>query len=474
MPQSKYQPEKFDMPTTFRVAEVTSKRDTSTFVGDSLIFKIDSTQLAWKHFFKDPNLIALIDSGLAKNFDVREAYKNLEIHRLQFKQSKLEFLPSLNGNVANSNWQYRSEDFYSNPSSNYYNDLGTEAPSTLYGYTMQNVTGINFSWEVDIWGKIRSQKSDKLFKYLSQMESKNAIQTRLIGNIASGYYNLLLLYAQLKVAESNFELSQRTLKMVELQYTSGNTTALAKQQTKSQMLVAKALIPSLKQQISEQENEIQFLTGTLPGEISITKENFDDIFNSLEKSYEVPLEMVRYRPDVKKAEYELWAANARVGVAQTNQYPKLMIDLGFGVNSMMPRNWFNIPGALFGSLIGGITQPIFNKNRNKVALKSAKLDREIKEIALQKRVYGSIMEISNVLTSMKSLDEQIEIANEQVENSKLTIFQSNLLFNSGYATYLEVINAQRVALESELKYNKLKEQRLQMKIDIFKALGGGW
>lgn len=474
MPQSKYTPTQFDVPESFRISEVNSNRDTNIFVGDSLIFKIDTSKLAWKHYFKNPGLVALIEQGLENNFDVRQAYKRLEMHRLQFNQSKMEFLPSVSGNVATANWQFRSDNFYSNPSSNWYNEAGVDPPSTLYNYTTQNLTGINFSWEVDIWGKIRSQKADKLHKYLATMEGKKAIQTKLISDIASSYYNLLLLYAQLNVAETNFALSERTLRMVELQYNSGNTTALAKQQTKSQMLVAKALIPNLKQQISEQENELHFLTGALPGEIKIDHENFETTFNSLEKHYEVPLEMVRYRPDVRQAEQELWAANARVGVAQTNQYPKLVIDLGFGVNSMLPRNWFNIPGSLFGSLVGGLTQPIFNKNRNRLALKSAKLEREIKEIDVQKKVYGSIMEISNVLTTMKALDEQIEIAAEQVENSQLTIFQSNLLFNSGYATYLEVINAQRVALESELKYNKLKEQRLQLKIKMYKALGGGW
>src|SRR5690606_3075054 len=231
------------------------------------------------------------------------------------------------------------------------NESGTNAPSTLYGYTMLHMPDLILSWEVVIGGMIRSESANKLFNYLATTEAKNAIQTKLIADIASGYYQLILLYAQLQVAESNYELSKRTLKMVELQYQSGNTTALAKQQTRSQMLVAKSLIPQLKLQISEQENELQFLTGALPSEISLNHENFENLFKSLERNYSVPLELVRYRPDVRKAEYELWAANAKVGVAQTNQYPKLVIDLGFGVNSMLPRNWFNIPGALFGSLI---------------------------------------------------------------------------------------------------------------------------
>lgn len=474
MPQSKYTPKEYDMPETFRIAEVKAKADTVKFEGDSMIFKIDSLHLAWTNFFKDDKLVGLIERGLQENFDVRQAYKKVEIARMSFNQSKMEFLPTLSGTVANANYQYRSEDFYSNPSSNWYNEAGTDAPSTLYGHTMQNITGLNFKWEVDIWGNIRSKKAQELFKYLATDEGKKAVQTRLVADIAAGYYNLLMLYAQLNVAESNFALSERTLRMVELQYNSGNTTALAKQQTRAQMLVAKSLIPRLKQQISEQENELQFLTGDLPGEIQIERDQFESVFNAIERNYQIPLEMIRYRTDIRQAEHELWAANAAVGVAQTNQYPKLVIDLGFGVNSMLPRNWFNIPGALFGSIIGNLTQPIFNNKRLKTRYEQAKLQREIKELELQKEVYGAVMEVSNVMTLMNSLDEQIDIATEQVENSQLTIKQANLLFNSGYATYLEVINAQRVALESELKLNQLKEERLQLKIKLYRSLGGGW
>ncbi len=474
MPQGKYIPPTFELLDEFRVAEVKAKQQEVIFSGDSMVYKIDSANLAWNHYFKDPTLVNLIQKGLENNFDVRQAFKRVEIARLSFSQSKMEFLPSVSGTIANPNYQWRSEDFYSNPASNWYNESGESAPNTMYMYTAQNITGLNFKWEIDIWGNIRSKRAEELNDYLATNEGKNAVQTRLVTNISSGYYNLLMLYAQLEVAESNFALSERTLKMVELQFNSGNTTALAKQQTRAQMLVAKALIPRLKQQISQQENEIQFLTGALPNEITVDRAMFDNVFNSIERNYVIPMEMVSYRPDVRKAEYDLLSANAAVGVAQTNQYPKLVIDLGFGVNSMLPRNWFNIPGALFGSVIGNLTQPIFSKRRLKTKFEQTKIEREIREISLQKEVYGAVNEISNVLTTMNALDEQISIAKEQVENSNLTIKQANLLFNSGYATYLEVINAQRVALESELKLNQLKEDRLQMKIKLYQALGGGW
>lgn len=472
LPQSKYTPEEFDVPENFRIVETLTEHEEKEFTGDSIVHTLDSSKLAWQHYFKDETLIDLIQKGLNHNFDIRMAIKNLEIYHLQYKQAGMELLPDIHASIASGDYQWRSKEFYSTPNSKWYSDK--EAPENMYFYRGQNITGINLSWEIDVWGKIRSQKAEHFYHYLSTLEAKKAVQTKLVADIATSYYKLLALYTQLSIAESNYNLSNRTLRMVELQYESGNTTALAKQQTKSQMLATKALIPRIKQQISVQENNLQLLTGSTPESIEVNPSEFENTFTNVEKNYSIPLSMVSYRTDVSKAEQELWAANARVGVSQANRYPRLAIDLSFGVNSLLPANWFNIPGALFGGIMGNLTQPLFNKKRLKTKFEQAKIDREIKEIQLQKTVYQAIHEISNLLTLMSSLDEQIKIAEEQVINSELTITQSNLLFNSGYASYLEVINAQRVALESEIQLSQLKEERMQLKVLMYKALGGGW
>lgn len=472
LPQSKYTPEKFDLPEDFRIIETFAEHEEKDFAGDSIVHALDSSRLAWQHYFKDEVLVDLIQQGLNHNFDIRMAIKNLEVYHLQYKQAGMELLPDIQASIASTDYQWRSKEFYSNPNGKWYSDK--DAPENMYFFRGQNITGINLSWEIDVWGKIRSQKAEHFYHYLSTLEAKKAVQTKLVSDIATSYYKLLALYTQLSIAESNYNLSNRTLRMVELQYESGNTTALAKQQTKSQMLATKALIPRIKQQISVQENNLQLLTGSTPESIEINPSEFENTFTNVEKNYSIPLSMVSYRTDVSKAEQELWAANARVGVSQANRYPRLAIDLSFGVNSLLPANWFNIPGALFGGIMGNLTQPLFNKKRLKTKFEQAKIDREVKEIQLQKTVYQAIHEISNLLTLMNALDEQIEIAKEQVVNSELTITQSNLLFNSGYASYLEVINAQRVALESEIQLSRLKEERMQLKVLMYKALGGGW
>src|SRR5690554_1595768 len=369
----------------------------------------DSTNIAliqWEDFFNDEQLTILIQKGLEHNFDMKKALANIEIAQLKANQAKLNWLPSVDANIANLAYQYRSENFYSNPSGNWHEHTGKEPPKTLYNFTNQHSSGLLVSWEIDVWGKFRDQKEMALNEYLETEEARKVIQTELITEIAEGYYNLILLYAQLDVSQANFDLSKNTLEIVQLQYEAGQITALAKQQTKSQMLTAKALIPSLKQQIALQENQLNYLTGSFPKEIDISTKKLENYFYLDVLSEGVPLQLLQNRPDIQAAQLELHAANSKVGLAQKQKYPSIKIDLGGGVNSMLPENWFNIPGALFRSVVGGVTAPIFNKKKLQTNYEVAMVERNKTEIYLQKTVHKAITEVSDALILLKTIDEQ--------------------------------------------------------------------
>lgn len=460
-PQGNYKTPEFEIPNTYRTQENLEITQDSVGISD----------ISWKAFFADEDLSALIEKGLAYNFDMQNALKNIEIADQKLKQAKVAWLPSISLNAGSTAYQWRSENYYGTPSSNYYKDK--DAPSEMYVNSAQYISALELSWEVDIWGKIKSQSAETLAAYLQTHEARKTVQTQLIAKIAEGYYNLLLLDAQMEVAQTNYDLTKNTLKIVQLQRDAGQITSLAIQQTRSQMLIAKALLPSLKQQIAVQENALSLLTGQLPNAI-IRDTKLTDVNYEESLSAGVPLYMVRSRPDVRHYELELKRKNAIVGVAQTNRYPTLKIDINGGVNSMLAGNWFAIPGSLFGSLVAGVTQPVFKNRKLRAAYEVAKLERTQAEIDFQKAVYTAINDVTDALIVLESLNEQLEIAEEQVNTSRLGIKQSNLLFNSGYATYLEIITTQRVALESELNLNKLKQNKLLARVKLYRALGGGW
>lgn len=443
--------------------------------GDSLSDSVGLADIPWREFFTDSAMIDLIDSALRFNHDIQRALKNVQIANQYVKRAKAAPFPQVEADVAGVNQQRRSENFYSNPSSGWYGDdgPGSDPPDVLFNYQSQYYSMLGTSWEIDIWGKLRWQKEAAVAEYLQTDEARKAIQTSLIAAIANGYYNLLMLDAQMEVARRNLRLNDSTLRIVKLQYDAGEVTALAIQQTESQKLIAASLIPSLEQEISIQENALMALTGRMPDGViranSLADLPTDDAF-----SVGVPLHLLRNRPDVRSAELALQAANAEVGVAQAFRYPSLTISASIGLNAMLPQNWLNIPGSLIGGFIGGVTQPVFSGRRLKTQHEVAKLERDKAELGFHQSVLDATTEVSNALIMVQKLRERYDIAAQRVATSQQAVQNANLLFRSGYASYLEVITAQSNALNSELNLTSIKQQQLNAKVELYRALGGGW
>ncbi len=441
-------------------------------VPDSAVHLADSIMLPWSSFFDDTVLVELLHHAIAHNFDMQGVLKDVAIADQYFKRSKAAFAPTLDADILGINRQYRSQYFYSNPSSGWYDQSGTEPPPTMYNYQSQFYNSLQMSWELDIWGKLRRQKEAAKADYFQNYETRKLFQTNLVAQIAEDYYYLLMLDEQLEVARRNFHFRDSTLRMVALQYEAGEVTALAVQQTRAQVLVAAALIPQLEKEIEIQENALKLITGALPAHIPRSAQLSAIQQNTILTN--LPLYLVQNRPDVLRAEYELVAANANVGVAQAYRYPNLTISLTGGLNAMLPQNWFNLPGALFGGLVTGLSQPLLNKRKLKTDYEVAQLQRDKAEIDFQKSVYEAVVETENALLTINKLQEQLLIAEEQVRVAQEAVGSADLLFKAGFATYLEVITAQSNVLDSELNLVTLKANILSARVQLYRALGGGW
>jgi len=335
-----------ELPARFRSVDASSSGAASAPSAAST----DTTSIAnlpWKSFFSDPALQQLIDSAITRNYDMQVAVKNIQAAQLAFRQSKLGYWPDLSLNVtANTN----------RPSDNSLN--GFTAQLLKKKHIEDYNANVALSWEADIWGKIKNQKSRALATYLQTEEARKAIQTNIVADVSEGYYNLLMLDAQLVIARRNVALNDSTLQIIRLQFKAGQVTALGVQQAEAQQLAAAELVPQLEQSILLQENALSILTGTLPGKIARhTTLEQAPVRDTL--SAGVPVELVRRRPDVRSSELELTVANANVGIAKANLYPSLVITAQGGLNTFTASNWFNIPGSLFGLVGGGITQPLF-------------------------------------------------------------------------------------------------------------------
>ncbi|MCX2574146.1 TolC family protein [Pedobacter sandarakinus] len=426
----------------------------------------DSTsvgEMPFKSFISDLTVQNLIDTALLRNYDMQMALKNIDAAEVLFKQSKLGYLPDLKLQVAVSS---------SRPSDNSLNGLSLNqftGSSHIEDYT----ANLGVFWEADIWGKIRNQKAGALASFLQTEEARKAVQTRLIANVAQGYYQLLMLDAQLEIAKKNLMLNDSTLRIIHLQFDAGQVTSLAIQQAEAQQLNAAQLIPRLTQNIGLQENALSVLIGTLPQAIK-RDTRLEKMLVPQDLSAGFPSALLSRRPDIKAAELALRVANARVGVAKASLYPSLTITASGGVNSFKASNWFSMPASLFGLVSGGITQPIFQRGQLKSNLALASIDREKTVIQFRQSVINAVGEVSDELMRVGQLKTQYSIAQQRAITLQNASKNANLLFKSGMANYLEVITAQGNLLQSELELTALKTEQLIAVVGLYRSLGGGW
>lgn len=423
----------------------------------------NSAGIKWKSFFEEPDLVKLIDVALIKNNDLQIAEKNIAIANLQFKQSKWGNIPQLNA--------------YATAVTNRLSDNSLNGLSTSQFLGQQHLedfsAGLNLSWEADIWGKIKNQKKSALAAYMQTAEAKKALQTTIVATVSKGFYDLLMLDAQLEIAKKTLVLNDSTLFIVNLQFESGQLTSLAKDQTEAQRLVAAQLIPKLEQNIEIQENALSVLSGSFP-DAKERESKLNTILVKENLSAGIPSKLLEKRPDVKSAELAVTMANAKVGITKASLYPALNITAVTGVNSFEFNNWFNIPASLFGSVTGGLTAPILNSKKLKTQYEVAKVQREQSILQFKQTVLVAVQEVSDALAKIKKQEEQYDIAKQRVEKLQKAIGNADMLFKSGMATYLEVIVAQGNLLAAELELATIKKDRLSSNVELYRALGGGW
>lgn len=419
--------------------------------------------IPWKTFFTDAALQQLLDSAISNNYDMQVALKNIELANLIVRQTKLGYLPEASFQVGAT---------INRPSDNSLNGLSL-SQFLKRSYVEDYSAGVALSWEADIWGKIKNQKAKALAGFLQTTEARKAIQTNLVSDVAKGYYNLLMLDAQLAIANKNLLLNDSTLRIIKLQYEAGQVTALGVQQAEAQRLVAAQLIPLLQQNITIQENAISVLTGVLPAAIGRTNA-IGNISLPDNLSAGVPSLLVSNRPDVRGYELALNIANANTGIAKANMYPSLRITASGGINSFKASNWFNIPASLFGAAAGSITQPLFQRKELKTQYELAKVEREKTVIQFRQSVLTAVGEVSDALVKTEKIKEQKTIAATRVSTLQQAIANADLLFRNGMATYLEVITAQSNTLQGELELASLKKEELNAVVELYRALGGGW
>lgn len=421
----------------------------------------DTTSMAdleWKQLFSDPILQDLIAKGLAQNLNLKQAIERINISQAYLKQSKMAFLPSLQLDITSTDAK-QSERAVNAP------------PGLLQLTTHTNRIQLGTSWEADIWGKLRSAKRGAIANMLQSDASKRAIQTQLIVDIANTYYNLLAFDKQLKVAQETVEIRKRQVETLTALQESGKVTSAEVLQSEANQYAAEVMIPELQNQIWQAENLLNYLLARGPEQI--TRGTLDEQVIYTDLRLGVSSQLLKNRPDVQAAEYAFVSAFENTNVAKTYFYPSLTLTANGGFAAFKIQDLFS--QSVFYNIIGGLTQPIFNRGQNKARLRTAKADQQIAFYNFQDVILKSGMEVSNALFSYQNAVERETIRNRQIESLSVAVDNTReLISNRSGTNYTDVLSSEQNLIAAQMSGINDKLSQLQSVVNLYRALGGGW
>jgi multidrug efflux system outer membrane protein len=408
---------------------------------------------AWWDVLHDSTLRGLVDEALKSGFDIRAAAWRVEEARANAGIAKAEFFPQIQGGAGWS--RGRVSEFVS------------PVPGTLELYDVN----VGFSWEADLWGRIRRLNEAALARYLATEEARRGVQLSLVSEVATAYFELRALDAEKEIAERTARAFKETHDLFSRRHEAGLASALETASAAAPLATTQAVIPDLERRIAAQENRIALLLGRNPGDVP-RGAALDAQILPPEIPAGLPSELLQRRPDLRQAEQALIAANADVGVTVAEYFPSLRLTGVFG--GLAPQVSDLFKGGKQWSIGGGLLTPLFQGRRLKNQNRAAVARFEQAKVEYERSVTNAFSEVSTALVAYERLAHVEEEQARAVAAYREAVDLANERYLSGLADYLEVLLAQRQLFPAENTLTQVRFERLAALVDLYRALGGGW
>jgi len=340
------------------------------------------------------------------------------------------------------------------------------------GITYNSYTAVlNASWEIDIWGRIRRQTEAARAQLVASEEGRQAVILSLVGSVAGGYINLRSLDRQLEIARSTANTRRESYEIFKLRFEGGVISLLELSQNKSQYEEALATIPGIEKAIAQQENGLSVLLGRNPGPIVRGKDIDHLMVPAIPAG--LPSELIERRPDLRRAEQDLIAANALIGAARAAYFPTISLTGLFGFASSNLSNLFNSQNR-FWQYSAPISMPIFTAGAIAGQVQAAEATQQQALFAYQKAIQEAFREVNDALVNQYQTGEQLVAQKRQVQSLEQYSETARLRYDNGYTSFIEVLDAERSLFNVQLQYTQTQQTQLQAMINLYKAMGGGW
>lgn len=326
------------------------------------------------------------------------------------------------------------------------------------------------TWELDLWGKLRWAKDKSIADFVGSIENQSALKMSLIAQVAQSYFELVALDNELAIVKKTVNARQESLHLVRLRYEGGLIPEIPFRQAQVELARTATLVPDLERKITLKENEISFLTGEYPHRIkrSVLPE---EVMLPGSLPVGLPSTLLERRPDVRKAEQDLIAANATVGIAFTSLFPSISLTASFGGESAELHDLLKSPHHL---LSANLLQPIFAMGKNRAMLKAKKAAYEQATYAYEKTVLNAFKDAYNAISEFSKTKEIYETRLRLEQSSKIALDLAQLQYLNGYIGYIDLLDAQRGYLDAQIALNNAIRDKQLTVVNLYKALGGGW
>ena len=423
-------------------------------------------------FFKDPKLEQLLKKAIAQNPDYLIMQERILIANSHLKVAKLALLPSLDlvADASGTRYGKYTMDGVGNFDTNFSQNI-SDKQRINEDLTPNLFLGGKVSWEADIWGKLSNRKKAAQQRYFASQAGMRLLQTRLLSDAADLYFKLIALDKQAAIYDKNLTTQERALDIVSAQRSVGKATELAVQQFNAQNNNIHAQASELKLSIDQTEKALLTLLGEYGGKIDRSSDFLSGHLEVLNQKISVD-SIIHKRPDVAEAYFELLASNADAKSARAAFFPTLNLGGYAGFNSFSFNTFFDA-GSFAWQILGGLTAPVFNKGQIKQEFYVSNRRQEISFLQYQNTITTAFNELSALLHRNEAFEDVLKYKLKEIDHLEIAVNVSNDLYLSGYANYLEIINAQKNKLQAELDFVDIQLRNANSQVLLYKALGGG-
>jgi len=418
--------------------------------------------LGWWGIFQDPALHELLSTAVVANRDVQVAVARVLESRAQLGVARAAQFPQVN---AGASYQYTRPNSENSPFLN-----GSRGRSPFTGDDFE--TSVDLAFELDLWGRLRRATEAARAELLAREENRRAVLITLVSDVARTYFDLLELDQELEIARRTLQTREESLQLQRRRFQQGLSTQLDVDRADAEAAVAAATVPDLERRIAQNENALSVLLGRNPGPIARgTPLDGQRLPPAVPAG--LPSALLERRPDIRQAEQTLVAANARIGVAKAEYFPKITLTGVLGVESVSLSDLFT-GGSRFWSIGPAMTVPLFTAGRIKNTVKGFEARQQQAALQYLQTIQQAFREVEDALVSHRKVRDIRAERERRVTANRRALSMVTLRYDRGLSTQLEVLDIQRELFSAELEFASATRDQLTAVVQLYRALGGGW